>query len=94
MWAAVSKAITPLMTDLKSLARPGTQIAVRVTPKASRNAVVAEDGTIRVYVTVVPESGKANAAVIKVLAKALGIAKSRLDLVRGHKGRDKLFRIL
>ena len=41
----------------------------------------------------VPEDGKANAAVIKLLAKALGVAKSRLVLVRGATSRDKLFRI-
>lgn len=81
------------MTDLSHLARPGTEITVRVTPKASRNAIVAEDGAIRVYVTVVPEAGKANAAVTKLLAKALGIAKSRLVLVRGGTARDKVFRV-
>lgn len=81
------------MSDLSHLARPGAEISVRVTPKASRNAVVAEDGAIRVYVTVVPEGGKANAAVAKLLAKALGVAKSRLVLVRGETARDKVFRI-
>lgn len=81
------------MTDLSHLARPGADIAVRVTPKASRNAVVAEDGVIRVYVTCVPEGGKANEAVRKLLAKAFGIAKTRLVLVRGETARDKTFRI-
>ncbi len=81
------------MTDLSHLARPGAEIAVRVTPKASRNAVVAEGDTIRVYVTTVPEDGKANQAVTKLLAKKLGIAKSRLELIRGATSRDKLFRV-
>lgn len=81
------------MTDLSHLARPGAEIAVRVTPKASRNAVVEAEGAIRVYVTVAPEGGKANAAVAKLLARALGLAKSRLVLVRGDTARDKLFRI-
>ncbi|RBO51567.1 DUF167 domain-containing protein [Rhodovulum sp. BSW8] len=82
------------MTDLTHLAVPGTEIAVRVTPRASRDRILAEEGQIRVYVTVVPEDGKANAAVTKLLAKALGIPKSRLDLVRGQTARDKLFRVL
>lgn len=82
------------MDDLSRLALPGTEIPVRVTPCASRNAVVAEDGTIRVYVTVVPESGKANEAVRKLLAAALGVAKSRLVLVRGQTARDKVFRVV
>lgn len=71
----------------------GTEIAVRVTPKASRNAVVQDGDGLRVYVTVVPEGGKANAAVAKLLAKTLGIAKSRLTLVRGQTARDKVFRV-
>ncbi len=81
------------MTDISHLARPGAEIAVRVTPKASRNAVVVEAGVIRVYVTVVPEGGKATAAVVKLLAKSLGVAKSRLTLLRGETARDKVFRL-
>ena len=81
------------MTDLSHLAQSGTEIAVRVTPRASRNAVLVDGDAIRVSVTTVPEDGKANAAVIKLLAKALGVAKSRLVLVRGASSRDKLFRI-
>ncbi|WP_313350026.1 DUF167 domain-containing protein [Paracoccus sp. (in: a-proteobacteria)] len=81
------------MSDLSHLVRPGAQIAVRVTPRASRNAVLAGGEVIRVTVTTVPEDGKANAAVVKLLAKALGVAKSRLVLVRGATSRDKLFRI-
>lgn len=81
------------MTDLRHLALPGAEIAVRVTPRASRNAVLLEGDRIRVLVTVVPEDGKANAAVVKLLAKALGVAKSRLELLRGATARDKLFRL-
>jgi len=79
--------------DLSHLARPGTEIALRVTPKASRNRVTVEGGQVRVYVTVVPEDGKATAAVQKLLAKHLGVAKSRLTLLRGAASRDKVFRI-
>ena len=81
------------MTDLSHLAQPGTEIAVRVTPRASRNAVLADGDAIRVTGTTVPEDGKANAAVVKLLAKALGVAKSRLVLVRGASSRDKVFRV-
>ena len=79
--------------DLAHLAEPGAEIAVRVTPKASRNRVVAEEGGLRVYVTVVPEDGKANKAVIRLLAKALGVPKSSLVLIRGATARDKVFRL-
>lgn len=81
------------MTDLSHLARPGAEIAVRVTPRASRNLVSLDGDTVRVHVTTLPEDGKANAAVIKLLAKALGVAKTRLVLVRGATARDKLFRL-
>ena len=81
------------MTDLTHLARPGAEIAVRVTPRASRNAVVFEQGAIRVYVTVVPEGGKATAAAVKLLAGALGVARSRLTLVRGETARYKVYRL-
>lgn len=82
------------MTELHDLAIAGAEIAVRVTPRAGRNAVLREEGRIRVLVTAVPEDGKANAAVIKLLAKALGVARSRVCLVRGAAGRDKVFRVL
>jgi len=80
---------------LADLAQPGARLEVRVTPKASRNAVTPPDetGTIRVQVTVMPEDGKANAAVTKLLAKALGVAPGRLRLIRGQTARDKLFEI-
>lgn len=81
------------MTDLSHLALPGSELAVRVTPKASRARIEVEGNAIRVYVTVVPEDGKANAAVQALLAKALGIAKSRVTLIRGATARDKVFRI-
>ncbi len=81
------------MTDLTHLARPGAEIAIRVTPKASRDRILVEGDEIRVYVTTVPEDGKANAAVQKLLAKALGVPKTRLVLVRGATSRDKVFRI-
>lgn len=79
--------------DLSNLCHSGQEIAVRVTPKASRNRIVIEGDNIRVYVTTIPEDGKANAAVQKLLAKALGVAKSRLVLLRGQTARDKVFRI-
>lgn len=82
--------------DLSALARSGNRIALRVTPKASRNAIVpgdAPDAPVRVYVTTVPEGGKANASVLKLLSKALGVPKSRLRVVQGETGRDKLVEI-
>jgi len=67
------------------------QIKVRVTPRASRNAVERmPDGTFRVYTTSVPADGDANAAVIKMLAKHFGVPKTGMQIIRGHCARDKI----
>ncbi len=70
------------------------QIDVRVTPKASANSLKIErlaDGAdiLRVRVTVAPEDGRANKAVIALVAEALGLPKSALTLIRGEKSRTK-----
>ncbi|SNR79455.1 DUF167 domain-containing protein [Puniceibacterium sediminis] len=79
--------------DLTHLATPGSTLSLRVTPKASANRVIEDDGTLRIYVTAVPADGAANDAVQKLLAKALGIAKTRLSLIQGATSRNKVFRI-
>lgn len=79
--------------DLSPLARPGTRISLRVTPRAARNRIVVEGDVLRVYVTTPPEDGKANAAVLKLLARALGLPKSRLTLILGQSARDKVFEV-
>jgi len=67
---------------------------VRVQPKARANAVVGWRGeTLRVSVTAAPEDGKANRAVIVLLADSLGIAPSSISLVRGASSRDTWFRL-
>ena len=74
---------------------PGIRLALRVTPKARRDAVTAvesgQDGPkLRVKVCAPPEKGKANAAVITVLAEMLDVPKSAITLIMGETGRDKL----
>jgi uncharacterized protein (TIGR00251 family) len=74
-------------------------LAVRVTPKASRNEVtglyVAADGAVSlsVKVTAAPDKGQANAAVIKALAQAMKVSKSTFHLVKGQTDRNKTFEI-
>ena len=70
------------------------KIDVRVQPKASRNQVDGfEDGTLRLRVTAPPADGRANTGVIALLAKTLGVSKSRLEIVRGHSSRNKVVSI-
>jgi len=69
-------------------------IKVRVQPKSSRNQVDGfQDGALRVRVTTAPTEGQANAAVIAILAKTLGVSKSRLEIIRGHSSRDKVISV-
>lgn len=79
------------LPDLSHLAQPGMEILVRVTPKASRNAIELGNDGLRVLVTVVPENGKANEAVRDLLATAMGVAPTHLTLKRGQSAREKLF---
>ena len=72
----------------------GLALAVRLTPKASRDAVrgieAATDGPrLAVTVRAIPDKGEANAALLAVLAKWLGVPKSRLELASGGKSRNK-----
>lgn len=74
----------------------GSALAVRVTPRASRNEIVEvlDDGTIKVRISAPPADDEANRALIEFLADILGIPKSRLDIVAGASGRDKLIAVL
>ncbi|MBK6467677.1 MAG: DUF167 domain-containing protein [Rhodobacter sp.] len=82
----------PPLPDLSARAIQGTAIAVRVTPNARTESLQPGD-PIRIAVTVVPEDGKATAAAQALLARALGVPKSRLTLLRGASSRDKVFRL-
>ncbi|MCY4578314.1 MAG: DUF167 domain-containing protein [Chloroflexi bacterium] len=74
------------------------ELDIRVQPRASRNAVEIDgdrpdvkpsDMKITVRVTAAPESGKANDAVVALLAKRLGVPKRSIQIVRGHRSRVK-----
>ena len=75
-------------------------VPVHVIPKSSRERIdgwVADaDGRnwLKVRVTVAPEDGKANRAVLKLLAKAWKIPASSLEIVSGETSRHKLIKIL
>lgn len=73
---------------------PDGLLRVRVQPKASSNQVLNYvDGTLRLRVTAAPENGKANAAVIELLAKKLGIGKTKISIFRGQASRIKVLRV-
>jgi hypothetical protein len=85
--------------DKINLGMTGDTLHVRVTPKAAANRIkieAGEDGEpiIRIYVTTVPEDGKANKAVLKLLSKHLGIAPTSMVITHGVTGRDKTIRVM
>lgn len=74
----------------------GAALTIRVTPRARKTGFggVLEDGTIRIRVAAPPVEGKANAVLIRFLAKILGVRKNRIEIVAGEKGLDKIISIL
>ena len=73
----------------------GVLLAVRVTPNAAADRIegieTRDDGTsaLRLRVRAVPDKGKANAAVIALLGKALGVPKSSISVATGETARLK-----
>lgn len=79
------------LPDLSDLTDAGAEIAVKVTPKAASDRITRDGSVVRIHVTTAPEDGKANEAVRRILATAMGVATSSLTLKRGHTARDKVF---
>jgi uncharacterized protein len=68
-----------------------TRLALRVSPGARTNAVVGRHGEAwKVRVAAPPEDGRANAAVVELLADTLGIPARTISVISGHGARDKL----
>jgi uncharacterized protein (TIGR00251 family) len=83
------------VTDLRVTATPGgALIPVHLRPRASRAGVGGvRDGALELRVTAPPVEGEANAAARELLAKALGVPRSRVELHLGGKSRHKVFRV-
>jgi len=78
---------------IRALADGERRLAVRVTPGARSEALEVAGGKLIAKVRARPQDGAANAAVARLLAGALGVAPSRIELLRGATSREKLFRI-
>lgn len=69
-------------------------LKVRVQPRASRNQVIlAGEDQVRVALTAPPAEGKANKALLNIVARQLGVRKSAVTLESGMKSRDKTLRV-
>ncbi len=68
-------------------------LQVRVIPNAKKSRILGERGRLKVYRTAPAIEGKANKALVEVLADHFGVRKSEVRIVKGEKGRDKVVEI-
>lgn len=70
------------------------ELLIRVVPRASRSEIVGmHDGALKVRLAAPPVDGAANAELVKVLAKAFGVAKGGVEIVSGETSKTKRVRI-
>lgn len=74
----------------------GAAIAVRITPKSSRNEVteILPDGTIKIRLTESISDKRTNDALLVFLGEVLGVQKNKLEIVAGETGNDKLVSVI
>jgi hypothetical protein len=76
------------------VAEPAATLTIRLTPRAPQERLAAgPDGTFLARVTAPPVDGAANEALCRLVARAAGVAASRVGVVRGHRGRQKVVRV-
>ena len=70
------------------------RVRVRLTPRAGRDELTGvRDGVLLVRVTAPPLEDRANAALCRLLARAVGVPPSRVQVERGRRSREKLVRV-
>ncbi|MFH0847702.1 MAG: DUF167 domain-containing protein [Chloroflexota bacterium] len=70
------------------------RLSLRVQPSSPKNEVLGfREGILSLRITAPPRDGKANKGLIDFLAEKLGIAKSQIDIVKGHSSRNKVVAI-
>ena len=74
----------------------GAALAIRVTPRASKNEIaeIRSDGTVRIRLMAPPVEGRANDALVSFLADILDVSRSKIEIVAGETGRDKLVSVI
>jgi hypothetical protein len=83
----------PPAEAIRALADSAGRLALRVTPGARTEGIEIAEGRLLVKVRAKPQDGVANEAVLALLAQALGVAVSRLQMLRGATGREKLVQL-
>ena len=70
------------------------KLKVKVFPKSSREELIEKGGIIKAYVKAAPEKGKANKALIGLIAKEYGVKKNKVAILTGKTGRQKIVEVL
>ena len=83
----------PPAAAILALADGEGRLALRVIPGARSEDVALGDGVVLVKVRAKPTDGEANTAVVALLAQALDLPTSRLRMLRGATGRNKLIAV-
>ena len=87
-------ATTPTTAEISALISAKNELFLRVVPGARVERAAIENGTLKIWLRTAPEDGKANKAVLAILAKLLGISVSQLEITHGQTARDKRVRVL
>jgi uncharacterized protein YggU (UPF0235/DUF167 family) len=90
---AKPKLALPEAAAIRALVDGEGRLAVRVTPGARSEGLEIAEGRLLAKVRAKPEDGKATAAVIDLVAQGLGVAASRVTLLRGATSREKLLAV-
>jgi uncharacterized protein (TIGR00251 family) len=69
------------------------KINIKIIPNAKRNKVIEETDKLKVYVTALAVDGKANKALIELIADYFHVAKSNVKIIKGEKSRNKMLAI-
>ncbi|MBW1707793.1 MAG: YggU family protein [Deltaproteobacteria bacterium] len=78
----------------RSASQIKTDIKVRVVPRSSRNQIIGvDDGIFKIKLTAPPVDGKANKALREFLARRLGLARGKVEIISGERSRQKSVRI-
>ncbi|OGO72914.1 MAG: hypothetical protein A2Z49_10695 [Chloroflexi bacterium RBG_19FT_COMBO_56_12] len=82
--------------DQVKVGKTGFVLIVRVTPRARKNEItgILGDGMVKVRLTAPPVEGKANEALIRFLARVLDVSTTKIEIVGGVTGRDKLVSLI
>ena len=69
--------------------KDGILLKIKIVPNSSKNAIIFEEGFIKVKITAQPIDNKANKALVEYLSKELKVAKSFIEILRGETSKEK-----